>query len=168
MSNLNLRLNTAKTICWVTVLSDALPVTAGTTLTDVTHAKAGSTEATDGVDDRPENHVLYYDIQDALYRQQGIQNMQRISIVPSGALIATSMSAAAVSLAAAATDSPVIKYQPADVAAVLADFTYVSSVPAKATIDAAGLITGVEAGATVITATHKHTGMTVTVAVTVT
>lgn len=168
MSNLNLRINTAKTICWVTVLSDALPATAGTTLTDVTHAKAGSTETADGVSDHPENHVLYHDIQDALYRQQGIQNMQGISIVPSGALAAEYLSGAALTVAAAATVQAVVKYQPADVTGVAEDFTYVSSDETKATVAATGVVTGVAAGEAVITATHKHTGQTVAIPVTVT
>lgn len=168
MSNLNLRVNTARTICWVTLLGDALPATAGTTLTDVTHAKPGSTEAADGVHDHPENHVLYHDIQDALYRQLGIQNMQNISIVPSGVLIAKSLTAAAITINGAGTATIVIKYQPADVNAVNADFTYVSSDVSKATVSSDGVVTRVAAGSSVITATHKHTGQTVTINVTTT
>jgi hypothetical protein len=168
MSNFNLRLNTAKTICWVTVLSDALPVTAGDTLTDFVHAKPGSTEANDGVDDYPENHVLYHDIQDALYRQQGLQNMQNISIVPSGALVATHLTAAALATVdMPATQTLVLKYQPADLTAINADFTYVSSDVSKATVSVAGVVTGVAAGSSTITATHKHTGQTVAVVATI-
>lgn len=168
MSNFNLRLNTAKTICWVTVLSDALPATAGSTLTDFVHAKPGSTEANDGVDDHPENHVLYHDIQDALYRQEGIQNMQNISIVPSGALVATHLTAAALATVdMPATQTLVLKYQPADLTAINADFTYVSSDLTKATVSVAGVVTGVAAGTSTITATHKHTGQTVAVVATI-
>lgn len=168
MSNLNLRLNSAKTICWVTCLSDALPATAGTTLTDVVHEGAdGAAAAADGVHANPDNHVLYHDVQDALYRQQGIQDMQRISIVTSGALAAESQSAAALNVDMPATQTIVIKYQPANVNAVNADFTYVTSNAAVATVSVAGVVTGVAPGTCVITATHKHTGMTVDVAVTV-
>lgn len=169
MSNYNLRLNTAKTICWVTVLSDALPATAGTTLTDVTHEGAdGVAEPTDGVHDNPDNHVLYHDVQDALYRQQGIQDMQRISIVPSGALVATHLTAAALATVdMPATQTLVLKYQPANLTAVNADFTYVSSDVSKATVSVAGVVTGVAAGTSTITATHKHTGQTVAVVATI-
>lgn len=46
---------------------------------------------------------------------------------------------------------------------VLSGVTYASSVPAKATVDANGLVTGVAAGATVITATYTYTsGKTIT------
>ena len=169
MSNYNLLLNTAKTICWVTVLSDALPATAGTTLTDVTHEGAdGVAEPTDGVHDNPDNHVLYHDVQDALYRQQGIQDMQRISIVPSGALVATHLTAAALATVdMPATQTLVLKYQPANLTAVNADFTYVSSDVSKATVSVAGVVTGVAAGTSTITATHKHTGQTVAVVATI-
>ena len=168
MSNINLRINTARTICWVTVLSDALPATAGTTLTDVMHAKPGSTEPADGVDDHPENHVLYHDVQDALYRQLGIQDMQRISIVPSGALVSQYLSATALpTVDMPATQTVVIKYQPANDTALNADFTYVSSDPTKATVSVAGVVTGVAAGASIITATHKHTGQVIAIPATI-
>jgi len=169
MSNLNLRINTAKTICWVTVLSDALPVTAGTTLTDINHAKLGSTEAADLVSDYPENHPIYRDIQEALYRQQGIQNMQGISIVFSGALASEYMTAAGLEIDNdPGTATIVIKYQLADVAAVNDDFTYVSSGTGVATVSTAGVVTFVAAGECIITATHKHTADTVEVAITAT
>lgn len=56
------------------------------------------------------------------------------------------------------------------VASILtANVTYVSSVPGKATVSAGGLITGVSAGTTVITATYTFTtGKTVTSTTTVT
>jgi hypothetical protein len=166
MSNLNLRLNTAKTICWVTCLSDALPVTAGTTLTDVTHEGADGAAATgDGVHDNPDNHVLYHDVQDALYRQQGIENMQNISIVPSGALVAASLSAVALEIVDDLTDTVDILYQPGNVVAINADFTYVSSDVTKATVAATGVVTAVAIGECVITFTHKHTGMVGTCAI---
>jgi uncharacterized protein YjdB len=168
MSNLNLRINTAQTIVWVTCLSDALPVTAGTTLTDVTHEGADGSAATgDGVHDNPDNHVLYHDVQDALYRQLGLQNMQNISIVPSGALAGGQATAAALSIVEAATDTVDIVYAD-EMAATNADWTYESADELIATVASTGVVTAVAEGETVVTATHKHTGATVDCAITVT
>ena len=163
MTNYNIGLSADKKTAYVTIAGDALPGGATDVLTDFRH---GSGETADLVSDNPANHVLYNDVQEALYRQREIQDMQAISIVVSGALAAQYMSAAALNFAHTTTATIVIKYQPANVSAVNADFTYVSSVPAKATVDAAGVVTGVAAGATVITATHKVTGKTIDIPVT--
>lgn len=165
MSNYNIGLSANKKIAYVTVGADALPGGATDVLTDFKH---GEGEANDKVDSNPHNHVLYHDVQDALYRQRGIQNMQDISIVPSGALVAEYLTAAAITINGAGTATIVIKYQPANVNAVNSDFTYVSSDPTKATVSSAGVVTRVAAGSSVVTATHKDTGAVVTIAVTTT
>lgn len=168
MSNFNIGLSADSKTAYVTVLSDTLPAEATNVLTDFTHAKPGATETADGVHDHPENHVLYHDVQDALYRQEGIQNMQAISIVVSKALAAESLSATPITINGAGTATIAIKYQPADVAAVNADFTYVASDPTKATVNASGVVTRVAAGSSTVTATHKHTGAVVVIPVTTT
>lgn len=56
-----------------------------------------------------------------------------------------------------------------DVTGSAAGTTYASSVPGKATVSAEGLVTGVSAGTTVITATHTYaSGKTVTATRTIT
>ncbi|RUX60127.1 Ig-like domain-containing protein [Mesorhizobium sp. M7A.F.Ca.CA.002.12.1.1] len=94
--------------------------------------------------------------------------MQRIKILVSGVLAADTLSAADVTRAGAGTVTGVVKYQPANVNAVNADFDWVSSDPTKATVSNVGVITYVAAGVTNITATHKFTGKTVTFKATMT
>lgn len=165
MTNYNIGLSADKKTVYVTRGGDALPGGATQVLADFNH---GAGETTDLVDDNPANHCLYNDVREALYKV-GIYDMQRISIVPSGSLVADYLSAADVTRAGAGTITPVIKYQPANVNAVLTDFTFVSSDPTKATVNAAtGVITYVAAGITNITATAKDGGKSVTFKATMT
>ncbi|RWB40542.1 MAG: hypothetical protein EOQ44_25100 [Mesorhizobium sp.] len=94
--------------------------------------------------------------------------MQAVSIQVSGSLAAEYLTAAAVTVADPGTVAIVIKYQPANVNAVNSDFTFVSANPAVATVDAAGVVTGVANGSTTVTATAKDGGKSVVVAVTIT
>lgn len=128
-----------------------------------------------------DNHVLFQHVRDILYKRKasdggadavhpnGIYNMQNISIVRHGpAINATYLTAAAVTAADPATVTAVVKYQPANVNANNNDFTWVSSDPTKATVSAAGVVTGVANGTSNITATHKHNGLEVTFVMTTT
>jgi hypothetical protein len=98
-----------------------------------------------------------------------IQNMQEIKIVKHGPGFTTEyLTAAAINVADGATANIVIKYQPANVNATATDFTYVSADATKATVSAAGVVTGVAAGTTTVTATAKNGAYSIVIAVTVT
>jgi len=164
MSTYKIGLSADKKTVYVARGGDALPAGATVAMTSFKHGETG-----DGVDVHAANHVLYQDVQDALYRQKGIENMQAISIVTSGSLAAKALTAAALAIVKLATKPIVIKYQPADVSAVNADFTFVSSDVTIATVASTGVVTAVKAGAATITATLKDDPTkTVNVAVTVT
>ena len=124
--------------------------------------------------------ALYHHIRDVLYKRSSedpsnaagfpfnITGMGDISIVYYGdAIVAKFLTAAAITVVEAATDTIAIKYQPADADATNADFTFVSADEGVATVDAAGVVTGVAAGTTKITATHTNGGMSVVVDITV-
>lgn len=132
------------------------------------------------------NHTLFHHVRETLYKRKaadgtagasypaGIYNMQELSIVRHGAAInATWLSAAALEVVAAATAPIVIKYRTEDpedtgTNATNTDFTFVSSDPTKATVSAAGVVTGVAAGEAIITATEKNGTKSVEIAVEVT
>lgn len=137
-------------------------------------------ESDDPVHPHPDNHVFFHHIRDTLYKRKasdgssgatypfGIYNMQEISIERfGGSIMATDLSAADVARTGAGTITPVIKYRyegdGGGVNAVLTDFTWVSSDPSNATVNAAtGVITYVSAGETEITATQINGDWSVT------
>lgn len=153
------------------------PVSLGTFVhdhsTDPVHAHAG-------------NHTLWHHIRDILYKKkwenpaqaathpEGIYNMQSLDIVRyGGAILATWLSAAPVGRAGAGTITPVVKYRydgdAGGVNAALTDFTWVSSDPTKATVNAAtGVITYVDAGTTTITGTEVNGTKTISFVATLT
>jgi uncharacterized protein YjdB len=120
------------------------------------------------VHDNLNNHVLYHRVQDVLYRQEDLQNMQNVSISLSGALVATGVTAAALEIYEGDDDTIVAIYDPHNATAVNTDFAYVSGDEDIATVDTDGVVTAVAYGETVITATHNDTGVTVDVDITAT
>lgn len=162
--NVNIGLSADKKTVYVSMDPEALPAEATDVLTDFKH----NDDANDALGDDV-NHVLYHHVRDALYHE-GIYDMQRISIVKHGELwAATGIQAAAVAdVEVGATATLELSYFPSTNDADNDDFTYVSSDPTKATVSAAGVVTGVAIGDTVITVTHKTmTNLTVDVPITV-
>ncbi len=109
------------------------------------------------------SHVLYHHVEKLMiaaghldYNQYRIINVVPVTGVNAGndfsLAVAATRQLAPVVLPTSTTESQAV--------------TYSSSVPAKATVSAGGLVTGVEAGTTVITVTA--TGFTDTITVTVT
>lgn len=138
-------------------------------------------EVTDVAGKAADNHTLFHHVRDILYNSSaaapatpaahpdGIYDMQGVKIIRHGpAINAEYLTAAALTVADPGTVTAVIKYQPADVNAANADFTFVSGDVTKATVNAAGVVTGVANGSTTITATHKQTGKVVVIPMTVT
>lgn len=121
---------------------------------------------TDAVGARAASHVLYHDIQDLLYREEGEQNMQAVNIVIKRVTAIDAAAAdVAMSVASDATEQITCTFTPAD--ASIQDLTYESSDPTKATVSATGLITAVAAGTAVITVRAVDGGASDTITVTV-
>lgn len=131
--------------------------------------------------DSTHNDVLFHHVRDALYKRsaanpattagfpKNINDAGSVKIVRTGAsMLAEYLSAAAISVAKDATATLVLKYQPGTVAATNSHFTFVSADATIATVSSAGLITGIKAGSTEVTATHKESGMKLKVKITVT
>lgn len=98
-----------------------------------------------------------------------INDMAAVTISYAGnAIKAFSVKAAPVTMIVAATAAIVLKYQPTDATAVNSQFTFVSADTAIATVASTGVVTGVAAGSTYVTATRTNDGMTTQVMVTVT
>ncbi len=88
-----------------------------------------------------DNHVFYHHVQDLLYTEAGVENMQSLTIdIPR--LVSISGGADR-GILNAATNQIVVTPTPAN--AVNTNYTYTTSDPAKATVSATGLVT---AGAT--------------------
>lgn len=134
------------------------------------------------------NHVLFHHVRDTLYKRKrsdgssgatypnGIYNMQEISIDKFGAAIhAERLGITAVpNLDHSNNDGPTIaiKYFGKDladvgVAAVNADFNFVSATPAVATVSAGGVLDTVAVGTSVITITEKNGSLSYSFTVTV-
>lgn len=116
-----------------------------------------------------ENHVFYHHVRDALY-QQGEQNMQTVSIEQDTTYVAvtsiTRTSAASATVAVDGTYQFTQTIAPGGASNI--GVTYTSSNPARATVNANGLVTGVATGApATITATTVDGGFTATAAITV-
>lgn len=171
MTTYKLGLSADSKTAYVTVSPEPLPGGATNALTDIVHGAAG-----DKIGVLGSTHALYSDIQDAVYREEAIQDMQHLSIVKSGkiwgAIELHITPVADIDLSVGTPATLVIKYaygpgNGADQTATNTHFTYVSSVPAKATVSSAGVITPVAVGATVITVTQANSGLVATVNVNV-
>jgi Bacterial Ig-like domain (group 2) len=107
------------------------------------------------------SHVYWQHVRDLLYLA-GHQNMQNKTIlIPVGAISLGSNFGLAIG--ATKNLAPVITPPGATNQAVV----YSSATPAKATVDVNGIVKGIAAGTSVITATSADTGVTSTVTVTV-
>jgi len=150
---------------------DALP-SGAVKLTEFDHELNGVEDSDDRLGIH-ENHVFFHHVQEAI-RQIDIydpkyQNMQAITIVNDTDYIAVtgfSFLPATVTLAPAATQALTPTFVP--VSPSNTKVTYVSSNPAKATVNATtGLITAVADGSATITGTTEDGGFTDTCVVTV-
>lgn len=114
-----------------------------------------------------DNHALFHHVQEALYKQAGVQDMSSVTIWLDGTR-AISISTGTVTVAAGA-NSAALAVTATPAAAADKDVTFTSSDVTKATVNAAGVIHGVAAGSAVITAKLKSNDtITATRAVTVT
>lgn len=139
------------------------------------HGDNNSTDTPDG------SHVIWHHVRDALYFTkstapapgvafwpENITDMQSVVITfkkPVG-VAGVVLTPPTVSVAVAATTQLVAAVSPADAANKAVSYT--SSDPAKATVSATGLVTGVAAGETTITVTTDDGAKTDTTVVTVT
>lgn len=114
-----------------------------------------------------ENHVFYHHIRDALYHE-GVLDMQSVTIRldPSIDVTGVTIDPALTSIAIAGTYQLLPVVAPAT--ATNKDVLYTSSNELVATVDAAGLITGVVAGTATITITTVDGGFEAVFVVTVT
>ena len=105
------------------------------------------------------NHVTYQHVQDVLYRWKGAdplgwQDMQRVTIENYVALTGIAIAPATVTLSLAGTKTRQLTITPTPGnASNTAIASWVSSDPTKATVSATGLVTGIAAGTSTITAT---------------
>jgi len=115
------------------------------------------------------NHVLYHHVRDVLYFEDE-WNMQRVTItsevVVPVAVTGVTLEPSTVSVAVAATTQLTTTVAPAD--ATDQTVAYASDTEAVATVDAAGLVTGVAVGTATITVTTTDGAFTDTTVVTVT
>ncbi len=117
-----------------------------------------------------EGHVFYHHVQDILYRVAGEQNMQAVRIDQDTTYTAvtgiTRTSAATATVAVGGTYQFTHTIAPGGASNTKVNYT--SSNPARATVNANGLVTGVATGApATITATTDDGGFTATAAITV-
>jgi hypothetical protein len=178
MAVYNIGLNAARTIAYVTIDPEPLPVEATIVLTDIEHD-----DADDAVHAFAANHVLAHHVRDLLYKRKasdgssgatypnGMYDLSKVSIVKSGDLWAAEdiriTAVADLDLSDLDTATLEIKYFPSMEVADNDHFTYVSSDPSKATVSAAGLVTAVGVGTTTITVSQAATGFEATVVITV-
>ena len=115
------------------------------------------------------NHVLYHHVRDVLYFEDE-WNMQRVTItsevVVPVAVTGVTLEPSTVSVAVAATSQLTATVAPAN--ATDQTVAYASDTEAVATVDAAGLVTGVAVGTATITVTTTDGAFTDTTVVTVT
>lgn len=167
MALFNLGYNGTTRVAPITLAPDALPGGA---------VSLGQFEYADGDID-----TMYHHVRDALYGRSAadpsqtaghpfnIIDMQGVSIERHGpGILAEYITAPAVTVAPLATQAIVLTYQPMATVATNAHFTFVSANPAVATVNASGVVTGVAAGSTTVTATRTNGGMSVVIPVTVT
>jgi uncharacterized protein YjdB len=105
-----------------------------------------------GMQQLPDNHVIYHHVQDALYKE-GIQDMQSVKIYidrPRSISIGTGTLNVAVD-----ADSDPLTVTVAPAGATDKEVTFSSSDEAVATVNDKGIVHGVVAGNAVITATLK-------------
>lgn len=174
MTTYKLALSADKKTVYIAKGADAFPGGV-TNLPNLVHD-----DAADPVHPHAANHVLWHHIREVLYKRKAsdgssggafpnnITNMGDISIVKHGNVMkATMVGAADVTREGAGTVSPVPKWfgpeiTEAGVNAPLDSFTWTSSDPAVATVDAAtGVITYVAEGETIITGTEINGGKVV-------
>lgn len=173
MTTHNIGLSADSKTVYVTIDPEALPGAATNVLADIEHDASGANED-DLVDPaHGENHALYHDVREALYHED-ILDMQSISIVKHGAIWgATALIISPVTnldVSNGDTATLVINYDYPDKANAVATnshFTYVSSDPTKATVNAAGLVTAVAAGTSTITVTQANSGLSAQIVITV-
>lgn len=119
-----------------------------------------------GMQGLADNHALYHQVQEALYKV-GVQDMAAQTIYVDGTR-AISIGTGTLSVAVGA-DSAALAVTPTPSTAGDKDVTYTSSDVTKATVNASGVVHGVAAGSAVITATLKsNESITATRNVTVT
>ena len=113
------------------------------------------------------NHVMYHHVRDKLYAAGYLDpSAWTIYIDRVIAVDRVNLTPATLTIAVSATSQLTKQILPSD--ATVQTVTYVSSNPAKATVSAGGLVTGVAAGTTTITATTTSGAKTDTCVVTVT
>ena len=119
-----------------------------------------------GMQGLADNHALYHQVQEALYKV-GVQDMAAQTIYVDGTR-AISIGTGTLTVAVGA-DSAALAVTPTPSTAGDKDVTYTSSDVTKATVNASGVVHGVAAGSAVITATLKsNESITATRNVTVT
>ena len=122
------------------------------------------------------NHVTYHHVQDVLYRWKdadplGWQDMQRVKIEVDTSYVALTgiaIAPATVTLSLAGTKTQQLTIIPTPGDASNAEIaSWFSSDPTKATVSAAGLVTGIAIGTSTITATSVDGAKTATRLITV-
>jgi uncharacterized protein YjdB len=166
MSNYQVAYNATTKVATVQAQGDAPPA-GSTVLRTFKHIDAADGL---GASNIAETHVLYHHVARILNSHASEQNMQAVRIDVDTTYVAvtgiTRTSAATPTIAVAGTHQMVVTVQPNGTASNTA-LTYASSNPAKATVSASGLVTGVQSGSTVITATSVDGAFTATATVTV-
>lgn len=164
MATFKVRWHAASNTAYVLLNADANP--AGTTAAGATFDHGDDPDDNLGDDGTvgTENHAIYHHVQERLYGI-GVENMQSVTIAYLPSAIAVYPSAVTLDISNGQTSQITIDKTPSD--AWSDAYTFVSADPTKATVSAAGLITPVAAGASVVTVTHTASGKTDTVAVTV-
>lgn len=109
-------------------------------------------------------HVLYQHVQECLYKI-GVTDMQSVTIQVQAESINAFPATKTLDISNGETLQITTELVPSNSAG--SAFTYVSSDPTKATVNAAGLVTPVAAGTSNITVTHTQSGKTDVVAITV-
>ena len=166
MSNFQVAWKASTRTATVQSKGDALPAGA-TKIAEFKHDDAqdnlGSTAG-----DIQDSHVFYHHVRDALYTV-GVQNMQNVRIdndVDYTQLTNfTIVNSNPIALAIGADIQLTHVFTPSG--ASNKKLTYVSGTPAKATVNASGLVHGVAAGASVITVTSEDGAIVKTVTVNV-
>lgn len=167
--NLQLAWNATTLVATVQAKGDALP--AGS----VKIGTFGHNVSTDNLGDNPsgspklaESHVLYQHVRDLLYTV-GQLDMQSVTIQNDTDYVAltafTIVESPTTTVAIAGTRQLTHTFTPSN--ASNKKLTYSSATPAKATVSATGLITGVAAGTSVITVTSDDGAIVRTTTVTV-
>lgn len=136
------------------------------------HTNVGTFEHPDTTDELGShtNHVVFHHVRDLLYHA-GEYNMQRVAItsevtLPIQMVMGVMATPETAEIAIAGTQQITVTFEPAN--PTNQTVTYASDNEAVATVDAAGLVTGVSAGEAVITVTTEEGEFTDTVTITVT